>query len=104
MSDKSLSLVSRMALVGVSVSMRAAAAAPAAFEAEPVFIKGSGSSEGVECADLDRDGRVDLLSALPMSGNIVFYANIGSAGMPAFAEKALLTDPQTRKPIRLHHW
>lgn len=81
-----------------------ASAAPATFSAEPIFIKGSGSSEGVECADLDRDGKLDLLSALPMSGNISYYRNIGSAEKPAFEAKVLLTDPQGNKPIRLHHW
>ncbi len=80
------------------------AAAPATFNQEPVFIKGSGSSEGVECADLDKDGKVDLLSALPMSGQICYYRNIGTVGKAEFAAKVLLTDPQSKKPIRLHHW
>ena len=99
-----LNLVSCTALVCFGAVAHAGSAAPATFSAEPIFIKGSGSSEGVECADLNKDGKPDLLSALPMSGNINFYENIGTAGKPEFAAKVPLTDPQGRKPIRLHHW
>jgi hypothetical protein len=102
MKKQRLILASCAALIGAWV--HASASTPASFKAEPVFFKGSGSTEGVECADLNRDGKVDLLSAVPMSGNIGFYENIGTAGKPSFAAKVLLTDPQTGKPVRLHHW
>ncbi len=97
-------LVPYAALVCLGALAHGAAAAPATFSSEPICIKGSGSSEGVECADLNRDGKIDLLSALPMSGNICYYENVGTTGKPEFAAKILLTDPQGRKPIRLHHW
>ena len=80
-----------------------AVAGEATFNPEPVLIKGSGSCEGIECADLDQDGRLDLISGQPMSGLLHFYHNIGTAGNPGFAPKVVLMDPQG-KQIKLQHW
>lgn len=85
------------------VARLVAAAGEVTFNPEPVFIKGSGDCEGVECADLDKDGKVDLVSGQPMSGLLHFYRNIGAAGNPGFASKVVLTDPQG-KLIKLQHW
>jgi len=99
-----LRFVSSTAFLCFGAGAYAGSTAPATFKSEPIVIKGSGSSEGVECADLNKDGKPDLLSAQPMSGSINFYENIGSASKPEFAASVPLTDPQGRKPIRLHHW
>jgi hypothetical protein len=76
----------------------------ASFHPEPVFIKGSGSCEGIECADLDGDGKLDIVSGLPSKRGIHFYRNAGTAEQPAFAEKVLLKDSEGGEPVKFSHW
>ena len=76
----------------------------ASFHPEPVFIKGGGTCEGVECADLDSDGKLDIVSGVPRGGQIHFSRNTGTAQKPSFAERVVLSDARAGTPIKLHHW
>ena len=76
----------------------------AAFTAEPLIIKGSGSCEGVEVADLDKDGLLDIISGTPMNGYLTFYKNTGTNYKPAFADKVFLSNSENKMPIKTHHW
>ncbi len=74
------------------------------FNPEPVFIKGAGRCEGIECADLDGDGKLDLVRGIPMKGHLHFFRNTGTQQRPVFADRVVLTDSQTGEPVKLSHW
>ena len=57
--------------------------------------------EGPEFADLDGDGKKDLISGL-YSGNLLFRQNVGTQADPKFAEAAVLKSGG--KEIKIKHW
>jgi hypothetical protein len=76
----------------------------ARFSSEPLFVKGSGSCEGVDCADLDGDGKLDIVSGIPMKGGIHFYRSTGTAEKPVFTNRVVLADSKTGERVKFSHW
>jgi len=74
-----------------------------AFKDEPFFFKGSGSCEGIEFADLNKDGIYDIVSGVP-SGRIHVYFGAKGEDDVSYGEKKVLKNVATGKDIFVNHW
>lgn len=64
-----------VAILGLLTTANLIADETYSFKDKPLLIKGSGSCEGVDYADLDGDGIMDIISGIP-DGFIHFYKGI----------------------------
>ena len=71
-------------------------------EEKPILIPLFTSNEGVEIADLDGDGKLDMISAV-YKGHINFYKPKDPEKPYEFTKPVKLTDSRG-KALKLNHW